>query len=368
LFKPEEFNFSEKLNVETRFETEPISEAVWLNYLGDLLFQSNRFDEAERILRKSLASNERSAAANLLLGKVLMRQGKFSQAEIYFEKAAALDDENYTANYYLADALFREHLAPDGYVNPIPAEKAKRIRELLKKAVMQNPQIMEAYKMLASLSLANDDEIEESIALLQNALKIQPQNFLLEYNLAQLHLRRRNFEAARNTALKLKENCAEKDFCERVKSFISILETIERKEKEIAELRKKYGLENVDFEAENLLPPEEVINRALNRSLRKPLENEKRFVGLIDKIECGKTITFTITNEDENLKLSKPSFDGIMLISFSSNTAGMRIECGTPKTEMFVVATYKENFEKKTDADGELFVLEFVPKEFRLIE
>jgi hypothetical protein len=44
----------------------------------------------------------------------------------------------------------------------------------------------------------------------------------------------------------------------------------------------------------------------------------------------------------------------------------MRIECGKPKTEMFVVATYKTDFINKSD--GELFVLEFVPREFKLIE
>jgi hypothetical protein len=236
----------------------------------------------------------------------------------------------------------------------------------LKKAIVQNPQLIEAYKMLASISLANDDENEESIKYLQTALKIEPQQFRLEYNLAQLYLRRKNFETARNIAFKLKENCAEKDFCERVKSFISILDVIERKEKELAELRKKYGLENVDFEAENLLPPEEVMNRALNRSLRKPLKNEKRIAGKIIEIECDKTISFNIEGENQNLKLSKPSFDGIMLISFSSNTAGMRIECGKPKTEMFVVATYKTDFINKSD--GEILVLEFVPKEFKLIE
>jgi tetratricopeptide (TPR) repeat protein len=125
-FKAKEFEFGEKLSFETRLETEPISEAVWLNYLGDLLFQSQRYTAAAEIFGKSLALDKKSAAANLSLGKILMQQGNFPEAVARFEKAAALDGTNYAANYYLADILFRENLAPDGYVNPIPTETAKK--------------------------------------------------------------------------------------------------------------------------------------------------------------------------------------------------------------------------------------------------
>ena len=362
------FDLGGKLVFETNLETQPIGEAEWLNYLGNLFFQSQRYGEAAEILQKSLALDDRSAKANLAFGKTLAKQGKPTDAKNYFEKAVALDGENYAANYYLADILFRENVSADGFVGQLPKDDAKKIRELLKKVIKQNPNLVEAYKMLASISLANDDEVAESIGYVQNALKIQPQNFRLEYVLAQLYLRKKDFENARKTAAGLIKNCIEKDFCQRVQAFVSALDSIEQKEKELAELRKKYGLENVNFAEENLLPPEEAMNRALNRALRKPLENEKRFVGNLTEIVCGKIVTFKIEGENRILKLTKPSFDGIFLISFSRNTAGMRIECGKPKTEMFVVATYKNDIVKKFDSDGELSVLEFVPKEFKLIE
>ena len=367
-FDSNQVSFGEKLNFETQMKTELIGEAEWLNHLGDLLIQSQRYDAAAEILKKSLALDENSAAANLSFGKILTKQGKSAEAVFYFEKALAHDRENYAAKFYLADVLFRENLSADGYVNEIPPERARKIRELLKTTISRNPQLIEAFKMLALISLANNDEVDESIEYLQTALKIQPQNFRLEYNLAQLFLRRKNFESARKTAIGLSKNCVEKDFCERVQSFINALSSVEQKEKELAELRKKYGLENVDFAAENLLPPEEAMNRALNRSLRKPQTGEKRFVGNLTEIVCGKTVTFNIEGENQMLKLSKPSFDGIFLISYSRNTAGMRIECGTPKTEMFVVATFKNEMLKNSGSDGELMILEFVPKEFKLIE
>ena len=364
-FKTSSFDFGEKIVFETRTEAEPISEAAWLQYLGDLLFQAERYDAAAEIVKKSLALDAKSAAANLSLGKILLKQGNRSDAVLYFEKASALDGENYAASYYLADVLFKENLSPEGYVSPIPTERAKKIRQLLKNVIRRNPKLIEAYKMLASISIVNDDELPETIEYVQAALKIQPRNFRLEYNLAQLLLRKKDFANARQTAVGLSENCAAKDFCERVSGFIAALDSIEEKEKELAELRKKYGLENVDFEAEKLLPPAEAMNRALNRSLRKPQPDEKRFVGMLSEIICGKTVTFNLKGKNQILKLTKPSFYGISLISFSRNTAGMIIECGKPKIEMFVVATYKSDASGKSD--GELFVLEFVPKEFKLI-
>lgn len=367
-FEAASFDLGENPDLETQFETEPLGEAEWLQYLGDLLFQGQRYEEAARIFRRALALDEKSAEANLLLGKTLLKQGKTDEAAVYFERAVALDGENYAANYYLADILFRKDLTPEGYLNAIPAEKAEKIRALLKKVVTQNPRLIEAYKMLALISLVNDIGVDESIVYLEKALRLDPRNFRLEYDLARLYLRRKDFEKARNIAAGLEKNCVEKDFCERLGAFLDVLDSIERKEKELAELRKRYNLENVDFDAEKLLPPEEAMNRALNRSLRRPLENEKRLVGRLKEIRCGRVITFEVEGENRTLYLSKPSFDGITLTSYSSNTAGMRIECGRPKTEMFVVATYRENPEKRTGSDGELFVLEFVPKEFRLIE
>lgn len=367
-FEASYLHLAEKPSIQVEFSTEKLNRSEWFFYLGDLLFQAQRFDEATKMLKNSLALDEKSAAANLLLGKIFLRQKDRTQAILYFEKSLAIGGEKSAANFFLAQALYRENISDDGFVNPIPAAKAEKIRKLLKTAIGQNPQLIEAYQILATIGLVNGDEIAETIEIVQNALKIQPQNSNLKYNLARLYLIKRDLESARKTTDDLTANCFEKEFCERVKSFSEALDKIIQREKEIFELKKKHGLENVDFEEENRLPPAEAMNRALNRSLRKPLAGEKRFAGSLKEISCDQSLTFKIAGEGQNLNLSKKSFDNITLMSFSSNTAGMRIECGNPKTEMFVVATYKTNPNEKSVSDGELLVLEFVPKEFRLIE
>lgn len=367
-FEASYLDLGEKTAFQNQFSAGQISRSEWLFHLGDLLFQSQRLDEATKILRQSLALDERSAAANLLLGKIFLNQKNHSEAILYFERSLALDGENSAANLFLAQTLYRANISKEGFINPIPAENAEKIRKLLKTAIRQNPQLIEAYQILASISLVNSDEIAETIEIVQNALKVLPQNSHLKYNLARIYLIKRDFEIARKLTDNLAETCAEKEFCERVKSFSEALNAIIQREKEIFELKKKYGLENVNFEEENRLPPAEAMNRALNRSLRKPLAGEKRFAGNLKEIVCDQSVTFKIAGENQNLSLSKKSFDEITLTSFSRNTAGMRIECGNSKTEMFVVATYKTNRDEKPGSDGEILVLEFVPKEFKLIE
>lgn len=367
-FEAEYLDLSEKNVYRNHFSVAPISRAEWFFYLGDLLFQSRRLSEASQILAKSLALDEKSAQTNLLLGKIFLERKNYAESIAHLEKSLALDAERTDAGFFLARALYQENLSEEGFVNPFSAEKAEKMRRLLKKAIGRNFQSIEAYQMLASISMVNSDDLGETIEYLRNGAKIEPRNFHLKYNLARLFLLKKDYESAQKITGELSKNCAEKEFCERVKTFGAALDAIIQREKEIFELKKKYGLENVDFDAENLLPPAEAMNRALNRALRKPLAGEKRFVGNIKEIVCDETIEFKIAGESQSLSLSKKSFDGITLISFSSKTAGMRIECGRSKTEMFVVATYKTNSNAKKDSDGEIFALEFVPKEFKLIE
>ena len=134
-FDSNQIDFGEKLNFETQMKTELIGEAEWLNFLGDLLFQSNRYDAAAELLKKSLALDEKSAAANLSFGKILMKQGKSAVAAIFFEKAITLDGENYAAKFYLADGLFKENLSPDGYVNELPRTKQRKFGNFSKNAI-----------------------------------------------------------------------------------------------------------------------------------------------------------------------------------------------------------------------------------------
>jgi len=58
-----------------------------------IAMQRGQLDEAERLARKSLATDPQAAASHNTLGKVLIKQGRFDEASDAFVCAVELDGE-----------------------------------------------------------------------------------------------------------------------------------------------------------------------------------------------------------------------------------------------------------------------------------
>lgn len=72
-----------------------------LYYLGKILLQQGRYDEAIAQLSKSAALKPDQPDVLAELGEVHMQMGKYSQAEKDIDRAIALDNDNYAANFAL---------------------------------------------------------------------------------------------------------------------------------------------------------------------------------------------------------------------------------------------------------------------------
>ena len=168
--------FKNKLIFESEMQTSPLSEADTNAYLGDLLYHTNRADDAESYLRTALSLKPDSSMANTTLGMVKLRQRKYDDAKIHLEKAISQDPRNHLAFYRYAYLLSREGRDEFGYVEAFPKEKAIKMRELLKKAIAINPTFTESYEMLAFVSLVSNEGLDEAVAVMQKALKYQPGN------------------------------------------------------------------------------------------------------------------------------------------------------------------------------------------------
>ena len=68
--------------------TAPLSEAETNAYLGDLLYHTHEYDDAEKYLKNALALDTGSVMANTSYGLVKMRQRKFAEAKNFLEKAS----------------------------------------------------------------------------------------------------------------------------------------------------------------------------------------------------------------------------------------------------------------------------------------
>jgi tetratricopeptide (TPR) repeat protein len=176
-----------------------ISEAQALACLGDLLLHTDRVDAAEKNLLQALKLSPDLATANASLGMLHVRQHNFSTAKELLLRAIKNDPQSYLARYYYAFALSREGMDQSENVMSYPAEKFEQMRLALTKAIEMAPGFPESYRLLAFVNLANNTRLDEAVKLLERALALSPGRHEFSYVLAQVHLRRKDYDSARAT-------------------------------------------------------------------------------------------------------------------------------------------------------------------------
>lgn len=379
--------FKYKLLFEKEMIAAPLSEADMNAYFGDLLYHTNRADDAESFLQAALSLNPDSSMASTTLGMVKLKQRKYSDAKMHLEKAISKDQNNHLALYRYAYLLSREGRDEFGLVSEFPKEKTAKMRELLNKAIAINPSFTESYEMLAFVSLVSNEGLDEAVLLMQKALKYQPGNQSYLVRIAELYLRQEKFDQASALADKVTKTADEPQLKSRAENLVSQIKQQKEFAVRNAEARKKYddaiaagakggGFRQIRLKrADGKMPtPEEVAkaeqeyeNRALNSQLRIPQSFEKQLFGNVRKIECkGQRVTYEVKSGDETLLLSSTGFQSLHLMSYISN--GPVIDCGADLSSASVVLIYKQQTTAKNPSQGELISIEFVPANFRLLD
>lgn len=177
----------------------PVGEAEALALLGDLLLHTDRGEDAEKHLLKALALSPELSAAHASLGMLRARQRNFAEARRHLERAVGADPKNYLAHYYYAFALSREVMDAGQAVTGYPPEAARLMRHALRRAIELAPEFPEPYRLLAFVNLATNERLDEAASLLTRALTLSPGRHEFAYVLAQVHLRRKEYKAARAT-------------------------------------------------------------------------------------------------------------------------------------------------------------------------
>lgn len=175
----------------------PLTEAQVLAYLGDLLLHNERDDDAEKHLRQALALTPELSAAHASLGMLRVRQRDFAAAKEHLQRAMKGDPQNYLAQYYYAYALSSEPMDQQQTVSGYAPETAAQMRAALARAMEMAPDFPEPYRLLAFVNLITNTRLDEAVALLERALTLSPGRHEFSYVLAQVHLRRKDYKAAR---------------------------------------------------------------------------------------------------------------------------------------------------------------------------
>ncbi len=184
-------------NVDVRLKVAPLTDAEAAYYQGDLLLHIDRYDDAAKQLKRSLAADERMATAHAALGLTYTRQKKFTAAEQHLQQAVALQPSNYLTHYYYAYALSRQGMDDAQAVAAYNPQAARIMRAELQRAITLAPEFPESYRLLAFINLVNGAQLDEAVTLLKRALTLAPGRPDISFTLAEVHMRRQEWPEAR---------------------------------------------------------------------------------------------------------------------------------------------------------------------------
>ncbi len=380
-----QITFKTKLVFDQEMQVSLLDEAESNVFLGDLLYHTDRLDDAEPFLVNALASRPDHGMANTTLGMIKLKQRKFDEARKLLEKAIETGPKNHIAYYQYGYLLSREGRDEFGFVQKFEPETARQIRESLKKAIAINPAFGESYELLAFIALVNNDDLEDALAQLKTALKYHPANGRYSIRIAEILARQLKFDEAQPIADKVLAGAEDSELKNRADFLLRQISDQKDFYKRQAADRKRFdeaivaagGSARVLKRIEGVEKPPEPelfrINalenlRSINDVLRKPKETEQRLIGFIEKIDCKKRpILFTVKNADETFTVSSSDFNSLELNALDPLATNYEIGCGSNITRFNAVITYRPLAVPKLDIRGELVAIEFVPADFRLM-
>lgn len=363
-------HFEHKLEVDSEMQTEPLTEAEGLAYLGDLLLHLNG-KESEVYLQKALKLDPNLAMAHASMGMLRVKEGKIDEARTSLERAAQ-NSQNYLIHYYYAFALSREGMNDTQVVNGYAPETVAKIREQLKQAIALRPDYPESYNLLVFVNMVTGTQLDESIQLLKHVLAIEPGRNDALFNLAQIYLQKQDYKNAREILEKLSKNTGDTQVRERAQG---LLDQLKARDEQLARFNEKQAARNSGAapreapEAGTDTPvgiaPQDP-SAYLREALRKPEAGEKQVQGVLTRVDCDKKgMTFVIQLDARVLRLRAESFEAIDIVAFTTD-AGNEISCGPRKAENPVVVCYLPSSDAGTKIDGQVKSIEFVPRDFKL--
>ncbi len=369
------YSSPKKMVYEDVMKSMPMTEARAKAHLGDLLYHSNRLPESEKHLTESLAIEPNSGLANTALGLVKMRQNKFNEAKTYIEKAVASDSKNHLAFYQHAYILSREGMNESNFVRGYSDETYNKMRDSLAKAMKLKADFPESYRLLSFINMVRNENLDEALLAMKKALEYAPGNQYYQLNLADLYVRKNEFDKAISIIENVAKTADEPQLRSLAENSLSRLQSYKQQVESYKNQGSTGTMRTIVVEGDKP-PTEEELKKlqadaqyeALSEALRKPLEGEKRIIGHLSKIECaGANIAYIIKSEGKIIKLTSKDFEGLFLMTYIP-ADDLQFGCNTIKKDYYGIFTYKPVENTKTKTIGEIVSIELVPETFKFRE
>jgi tetratricopeptide (TPR) repeat protein len=357
-FRMQVVSLPERLPDRSDFDCVQISEGEARAYLGDLLLHIDRLDEASAMLEQALALDPKLALARASLGLVRVRQKRYGDAIVQLRKAEAIDPDNFLTHYYHAFALSRSVMDDSLTVSDYAPQIADVMREELRRAIELNPAFPESYVLLAFINLTREQQLDESIQLVRHALSLAPGRDDYVFVLAQLYMRKQDFNTARQVLQPMLREGADETIRQ---SGITLLNSMNKIEQQLQRLRAATKSDEDEQGDE--------VNRkepSLEMFLRKPQKGEQRVQGFLDRVDCTPgTILFFVDATGHRLTLHASRLERVRFVTYTEGI-GREMTCGQRRPPNSVIVTYLPGKDPRMRSDGEMVAVEFVPPGFQL--
>jgi tetratricopeptide (TPR) repeat protein len=352
MYPTEEVTFAQQLVFDAEVKTAPLNEAEVQAYLGDLLWRIHRSVDGEAFLNRALSIEPGLALAHQSLGTLRLRQNRYDEARRHLRRAIEAGSQNYLTHYYYAFAIHREQLGESQFVSDIPEDSVKEMRAALGLARQLNPDFADTYKLLAFINLVRGEDLDEAISLINRAISLEPRREDIVYTLAQIQMERKDYAAARKTALTLTGPAAKSDIRDRANSM---LENIAKIEERLAKM-KADGEARGDGAPQSSAPPPLPGQRFQGDQVR----------GLLTRIDCDDgIITLTVKTESRSFRFRAARGVQPTLVRYTPDIP-TSITCGPINPARLVIVTYRGTVQyAAVGVDGEPIGVEFIKPDWK---
>jgi tetratricopeptide (TPR) repeat protein len=352
VYPTEDLTFARQLGLKEDAPIAPLREAEVQAYLGDLLWRIHRSVDGEAYLNRALSIDPGLALAHQSLGTLRLRQNRYAEAQRHLRRAIEAGSQDYLAHYYYAFAIHREQVGESQYVSDIPDESVKKMRAALELARRLNPDFPDTYKLLAFINLVRSEGLDEAIDLINRAVSLAPHREDIVYTLAQIQMKRKDYAAARQTALALAGGVAKSDVRERANSMLD----------NIAKIEERLAKMKAEGEARD--------DASSRISTAPPLPGQRfqgdQVRGLLTRIDCdGAIITLTVKTESRSFRFRTERGGQPTLVRYTPDVP-TEITCGPINPAKPVIVTYRAATQTGVaNVDGEPIGVEFVKPDWK---
>lgn len=370
------YKFENKLAAAEPTSAVPLDEAEVSFYLGDLLLHTQRLDDAENHLKKSLELNPNLAPTLASMGTLRLHQQQWPEARKYFQRAVAADSSNYLAHYHYANVILRDG-EQNNASSAAPVEKYRMVQSEAKRAIELAPWFVESYRLLALAASVTGEELPAAVELLKKAQTYAPGRQDLRLDMARLHARMEDYPTARRLLEPIARQTSEPHIQQEAEILLARLQNLEE-QRQLIESAQQQGIvlrtslaENTQESADVSEPPVMKRRRSTSEPSSEPVPETplqihppkgEKVTGVLARLECsGDGVIFVIKSGLKTLRLHTEDPEKLLLYKQDGASLGtISMSCGPLSPPDAVVATYRQSTTTSSAYDGTLLSVLFV--------